>query len=99
MPLILMKDKNMKQKIPSKFSTVRFLYFFIIVKVLSACGETDTIRFSLSPDGNIWFENSAIQLRYDKEMYCKIFQNAEEFSITDNAKAGPLSKPSHYIEI
>src|SRR5258706_16161732 len=33
------------------------------------------IRFTAFQDGEIWIRHSVIQLRFDPEMYCKVFLN------------------------
>lgn len=80
------------QKIPI------LLFTPIILVFLSGCERKETIHFSQSGDGIVWFNNAEIQLRFDRQMYCKVFRG-KDLSLND-AKAEDLSaKPSHFITI
>ncbi len=53
------------------FYLILFLIFFPSVPMNAQ------IEFSYEPGGYIWFKNSEIQLRYDSDMYCKVFYRKE----------------------
>ena len=77
------------------FLILVFLVSFSIFVFIPVTAEID---FYYKSGGDIWFKNSKIQLRYDSNMYCKVFYNKDEqlLSLNDENNT-PLSLPSHFI--
>lgn len=59
------------------------------------------ITFTSIPDGEIWFRNSQIQLRFDREMYCRVylFQKGSLHSINDIPPDPAKARPPHFISV
>ena len=59
------------------------------------------ITFHSIPDGEIWFRNSQIQLRFDSEMYCRVYlyQNGSLHSINDIPPDPAKARPPHFIAV
>jgi len=59
------------------------------------------ITFQSIPDGEIWFRNSQIQLRFDSEMYCRVYlyQNDSLHSINDIPPDPAKARPPHFITV
>ena len=59
------------------------------------------ITFRSIPDGEIWFRNSQIQLRFDSEMYCRVYlyQNGSLHSINDIPPDPTKARPPHFITV
>jgi len=57
------------------------------------------IRFTAIQDGEIWIRHSVIQLRFDSEMYCKVFlnQNGKLLSVVDIPPVSEKARPAHYV--
>jgi APA family basic amino acid/polyamine antiporter len=79
--------------------------------LLGACGNQPAttspgsvppaITFHSIPDGEIWFRNSQIQLRFDSEMYCRVYlyQNGSLQSINDIPPDPAKARPPHFIAV
>jgi alpha-galactosidase len=72
----------------------------VLVMISSSCTKPG-ISFSFKRGGSIWFRNSKIELRFDKDMYCKVYDNykGERKSLNDADPNIGLLKPTHYIEV
>ena len=59
------------------------------------------ITFHSIPDGEIWFRNSHIQLRFDSEMYCRVYlyQNDRLHSFNDIPPDPAKARPPHFIAV
>jgi hypothetical protein len=59
------------------------------------------ITFQSIPDGEIWFRNSQIQLRFDSEMYCRVYlyKNGGLHSINDIPPDPAKARPPHFITV
>ena len=59
------------------------------------------ITYSSIEDGEIWFRHSQIQLRFDSEMYCRIFFRKDNhlLSMNDIPPDPRRAKPTHFIEV
>jgi len=59
------------------------------------------ITFQSIPDGEIWFRNSQIQLRFDSEMYCRVYlsKNGSLHSINDIPPDPAKARPPHFIAV
>jgi hypothetical protein len=57
------------------------------------------IRYDFNIDGEIWFKNSTIQLRFDRDMYCRVFlrQNEKLYSINDIPPYEDKAKPPDFL--
>ena len=57
------------------------------------------ITFYSIPDGEIWFRNSQIQLRFDSEMYCRVYlyKDGDLHSINDIPPDPAKARPPHFI--
>lgn len=63
-------------------------------------GSTDQIRYNYNIDGEIWFRNSQIQLRFDRDLYCRVFlrKKIELYSINDIPPYEDRAKPTDFLE-
>jgi len=59
------------------------------------------ITLTSIPDGEIWFRNSQIQLRFDSEMYCRVYlyRNGGLHSINDIPPDPAKARPPHFIAV
>jgi hypothetical protein len=57
------------------------------------------ISWTAIEDGEIWFRNSEIQLRFDGEMYCRVFlqKDGKLYSINDIPPDAAKAKPPHFL--
>jgi len=62
---------------------------------------TDEISYNADREGEIWFRHSRIQLRFDDEMYCRVFlkKDSQLLSINDIPPDRAKAKPPQYLEI
>ncbi len=74
------------------------LLLIISLVITSSCSELKK-DFSFKQGGDIWFRNSGIELKFDKNMYCKVYYKSEENSLNDINPGGELSKPTHFIVV
>ncbi len=75
------------------------LFFAIIICLsMSSCLNSEK-DFSVKKDGDIWFRNSGIELKFDKHMYCNVYQRGESVSLNDIDGDNELSRPSHFLVI
>ncbi|MBE9512186.1 MAG: alpha-galactosidase [Bacteroidetes bacterium] len=74
------------------------LLLIISLVIISSCSELKK-DFSFKQDGDIWFRNSGIELKFDKNMYCQVYYKSEENSLNDINPGGELSKPTHFIVV
>ncbi|NOY37292.1 MAG: hypothetical protein GXO83_06920 [Chlorobi bacterium] len=79
-----------------------FLKSFLVIFVMigSSCTKPG-IDFSFKPGSYIWFRNSGIELRFDSNMYCKVYYNYKGVrnTLNDVNSGGVLSKPTHFIVV
>ncbi len=56
------------------------------------------IRYDYNVDGEVWFKNSGIQLRFDRDMYCRVFlrKNEKLYSINDIPPYEEKAKPPDF---
>ena len=61
----------------------------------------DEISYSTVEDGEIWFRHSQMLLRFDSEMYCRIFfvKDGNMLSINDIPPDPVKARPPHYLEV
>jgi len=83
---------------------LRAPFLLLILGVfLAACSRAHTgeISYRAVEDGEIWFKNSAIQLRFDNEMYCRVFlvKGGKALSMNDIPIDPAIAKPTHFIEV
>ncbi|HVN79001.1 MAG TPA: hypothetical protein VMW38_08390 [Terriglobia bacterium] len=77
--------------------------------LLAACGlpascsrpEPREITYRAIQEGEIWFRNSVIQLRFDSEMYCRVYFDRDNRvrSINDIPIVPSIAKPPYFIEV
>jgi hypothetical protein len=65
--------------------------------IISCSGKPEK-GLSFKKDGDIWFRNSDIRLRFDKNMYCTVYYQNDENTLND-VTAGDLARPSHFIVV
>lgn len=101
-----------RQRVLSSYSAI-LLRIMVVLSALSlgACGlqpatttsgsKPPAITFHSIPDGEIWFRNSQIQLRFDSEMYCRVYlyQNDSLHSINDIPPDPAKARPPHFIVV
>ena len=62
---------------------------------------SEGIRYSAVAEGEVWFRNSAIQIRFDRELYCSVFfrQEGRLLALSHNPPDPTLARPSHFIAV
>lgn len=68
---------------------------------VSSAPPASAITSSVIPDSEIWFRNSQIQLRFDGEMYCRVFLQREGklYSINDIPPVPDKARPPQFIAV
>ena len=63
--------------------------------------DLEKIYHTVVNEDEVWFRNSLIQLRFDRELYCGVFfkSRGKLFSLSHNPPDPNLAKPSHYIVV
>jgi hypothetical protein len=61
----------------------------------------EEITYKAIEDGEIWFRHSQIQLRFDSEMYCRVFlvKEGNLLSINDIPPDTVKARPPHYLSV
>ncbi len=91
-------------------TAVLALLVCLLALSLGRCSPTPTtgsnpaaspITLTAIPDGEIWFRNSQIQLRFDSEMYCRVFlyNKGSLHSINDIPPDATKARPPHFIAL
>lgn len=86
------------------------LLMVILYSFIAGCGhpekqapaETNAkIRFTAFQDGEVWIRHSAIQIRFDPDMYCKIFldEKGKLQSFVDIPPDREKARPVHFLSI
>ncbi len=59
------------------------------------------IHYTAVAEGEVWFRNSSIQIRFDRELYCGVFfrQDGRLLALSHNPPDPTLAKPSHFISV
>jgi hypothetical protein len=88
---------------------IRLLFFASLVLLIACGGPTvsssvqsvSPITWTAIQDGEIWFRNSQIQLRFDGDMYCRVFlqKDGKLHSINDIPPDETKAKPPHFLEL
>jgi hypothetical protein len=80
---------------------VAFLLFYFSCAGAGIQQPVGEISYSADKDGEIWFRHSRMQLRFDNEMYCRVFlkKDRQLLSINDIPPDPAKAKPPHYLEI
>ena len=74
----------------------------------SGCGSgprqtatTRGIHYTAVAEGEVWFRNSSIQIRFDRELYCGVFfrQAGRLLALSHNPPDPTLARPSHFIAV
>ncbi|MCD4710711.1 MAG: alpha-galactosidase, partial [Bacteroidales bacterium] len=65
---------------------------------MSSCLKSEK-DFSFEKEGDICFRNSGIELKFDKHMYCKVYNRGNSISLNDINREEELTKPSYFIAI
>ena len=86
------------------------LLIVLLYSFIAGCGHPEKlapaktiakIRFSAFQDGEIWIRHSAIQIRFDPDMYCKIFLNEKGKlqSFVDIPPDREMARPAHFLSV
>jgi hypothetical protein len=69
-------------------------------KTITSKPPIDEISYKTIEDGEIWFRNSQMQLRFDSEMYCRVFfvKDGNLLSINDIPPDPIKARPPHYLD-
>jgi alpha-galactosidase len=61
----------------------------------------DEIGYKAIDDGEIWFRNSQMQLRFDNEMYCRVFlkKDGNLLSVNDIPPDPVKARPPHFLKV
>ena len=87
-----------------------YLLIVLLCSFISGCGHPEKqapaetsakIRFSAFQDGEIWVRHSVIQLRFDPDMYCKIFLNEKGGlqSFVDIPPDKEKARPAQFVSV
>ena len=59
------------------------------------------IHYTAVAEGEVWFRNSSIQIRFDRELYCSVFfrQDGRLLALSHNPPDPTLARPSHFIAV
>jgi alpha-galactosidase len=90
--------------------TLAAVICYLALTSLAACGGSPSagsgrpesvISSTVVPDGEIWFRHSQIQLRFDGEMYCRVFlkKQGKLYSINDIPPDPAKARPPQYITL
>lgn len=101
-----------RQRILSPYAALLLKVLVVLSATsLGACGtqpatmtsgsKPAAITFHSVPDGEIWFRNSQIQLRFDSEMYCRVYlyKDGSLHSINDIPPDPAKARPPHFISV
>ncbi len=69
--------------------------FFLIG--LFSCTQSGNNGLSFKKDGDIWFRNNGIKLKFDHNMYCRVYDQDEQKTL--NSIDGDLARPDHFVEV
>jgi alpha-galactosidase len=61
-----------------------------------ATGHKD---FSFTRGGDIWFRNSGISLKFDKSMYCSVYNENKDNPLNDFPVDKQLARPSYFLVV
>jgi len=64
--------------------------------------DSENIYHTVVNEGEVWFHNSLVQLRFDRELYSGVFlksRHGKLLSLSHNPPDPNLAKPSHYIVV
>ena len=76
-----------------------YLTIFVLTSIFVSSCTKKTKDFSFVNEGDIWFRNQAISLKFDKNMYCSIYYLNSDNPMNDDRSADSLSKPTHYLVV
>lgn len=59
------------------------------------------IHYTAVAEGEVWFRHSAIQIRFDRELYCSVFlrEDGRLLALSHNPPDPTLARPSHFIGV
>ncbi len=77
---------------------ITLLAIISISLFMSACQNKEN-AVSYEKDGDIWFRNAGIELKFDEEMYCTVYDLSSGISLNEVRGESRLSSPSHYIVV
>ena len=69
-----------------------------ILLLTGACQKTHK-DFSIEKNGDIWFRNAGIELKFDKQMYCQVYEKSSGSTFNPDNKQDSPQRPSHFIVI
>ncbi len=74
-----------------------FLLTSLVILILSSCSTSEK-DFTYTEGGDIWFQNSGIEVQLDKNMHMLVHYNGEETPL-NSAGSNDNYKPSHFIVV
>ena len=80
---------------------MKAIILFLAAGILLVTGSCQRAEkdFSIEKNGDIWFRNSGIELKFDKQMYCQVYKRSGATTfIPENIQESP-HRPSHFIVI
>ena len=104
----LLMSKRTDHWLSAVKACVGWLFGCCFLTWLTSCSKTppesseeshSPITWTAIEDGEIWFRNSEIQLRFDGEMYCRVFlqKDGKLYSINDIPPDAAKAKPPHFL--
>jgi hypothetical protein len=106
----LILAKRTRQRFPILRSYHPVIYGPVCLLFFFGCGGSSPttlhqtaheIDYSAIEDSEVWFRHSQIRLRFDRDMYCRVFflKDGRLRSINDIPPDPAKAKPPHYIEV
>jgi alpha-galactosidase len=70
-------------------------------KAINSKLPADEISYKAIDDGEIWFRHSQMQLRFDNEMYCRVFfkKDGNFLSVNDIPPDPVKARPPHFLKV
>lgn len=80
---------------------MKAIHLFLAAAILLGTGACQRAEkdFSIEKNGDIWFRNSGIELKFDKQMYCQVYKGDGAGTFTSENGQGSPARPSHFVVV
>ncbi len=86
-----------REKILKRVCLLPSVVVLLSTMLFSCTGNSKDI--SITKEGDIWFRNNGISLKFDKNMYCSVYYLNYDNPMNTVEANSDLSKPSHYLMV